>query len=137
MKYWRSIILMTCFIMAALCSQSLADVEWGVKRTFDLETAPLDVAVSMKGKRVFVLTDRGEVLIYSADGRLADNIRVGRHVDGIEAGPGEDMLLLTSRKNKTVQYIKLDFIYDIDVSGAPSKGPGDAPVVIAVFADFQ
>jgi len=58
-------------------------------------------------------------------------------VDAIQAGPGEDILLLTSRKNRTVQVITVNFIRDINVSGSPFKGQADAPVVIAVFNDYQ
>ena len=68
---------------------------------------------------------------------LKDKISVGSHVDGLKVGPEEDILLLTSRKNKTVQILLLDFIQDIDISNSPFKGPADAPVEIAVFSDFQ
>jgi len=101
------------------------------------EESPLDAAVSLNGKWIFVLTDQGSILIYSSDGTLKEKISVGDHVDGIKVGPRENILLLTSRKNKTVQVISLDFIQNIDVSGSPFKGPADAPVVIAVFNDFQ
>jgi hypothetical protein len=86
---------------------------------------------------VFVLTHQGEILIYSADGILNDKFTPGIHVDAIEAGPREDILLLTSRKNRTVKVITVNFICDINVSGSPFKGRADAPVVIAVFNDYQ
>ena len=124
-------------IVAALVSQSVALVEWDVQRTFRLEKPPLDVAVSVKGTRIFVLTEQGRILVYLSDGTLQDEIAVGNHVDGIHAGPREDILLVTSRKNKTVEYITIDFIQDIDISGSPFKGPSEAPVVIAFFNDYQ
>jgi len=30
-----------------------------------------------------------------------------------------------------------EFVADIDASGSPARGPADAPVVIAVYNDFQ
>jgi hypothetical protein len=52
-------------------------------------------------------------------------------------GPGGDSLILNSNKNKTVQIIVLDFIQNINIFGSPYKGSDDAPVVVAVFDDFQ
>jgi hypothetical protein len=52
-------------------------------------------------------------------------------------GPKEDLLLLKSRKNRTVEILVLDFIQKINTSGSPFKGPKDAPVEIAVFSDFE
>jgi hypothetical protein len=108
-----------------------------VKKTLKIEKTPVDVAVSLNGRWVFVLTAQGSILIYSGDGRLEDEITVGNHVDGIKVGPEQDILLLTSRKNKTVEILVLDFIQNIDVSNSPFKGPADAVVTIAVFSDFQ
>jgi hypothetical protein len=108
-----------------------------VKKTLKIEKTPVDVAVSLNGRWVFVLTAQGSILIYSRDGRLEDEITVGNHVDGIKVGPEQDILLLTSRKNKTVQILLLEFIQNFDISNAPFKGRADAPVEIAVFSDFQ
>jgi hypothetical protein len=102
-----------------------------------IEKTPVDVAVSLNGRWVFVLTAQGSILIYSGDGRLEDEITVGNHVDGIKVGPEQDILLLTSRKNKTVEILVLDFVQNIDISNSPFKGPADAAVTIAVFSDFQ
>lgn len=137
MKRIYAIFLLTPLIVAACFSESVALVEWDVQRTLKLEKPPLDVAVSAKGRWVFVLTEQGSILIYSSDGTLQDRITVGNHVDGIHGGPSEDTLFLTSQKNKTVQRIVLDFIYDVNISGSPFKGPIDAPVEIAVFNDYQ
>ena len=112
-------------------------VEGDVKQTLNLETPPLDLAASLNGQHIYVLTDEGSILIYSVEGELQGKISVGRQVDGIEVGPWEDVILLTSKKNKQVHILLLDFVKDIDLSNSPFKGPADAPVEIAIFSDFQ
>jgi hypothetical protein len=119
------------------CSPGFAEVEWEIQETLNLDSAPLDVAVSADGKWCFVLTHKGAIIIYSSDGAEHDRIDVGDHVDKIAVGPREDMLFLKSLKNKTVEVVTLDFIRDINVFGSPFKGPVDAPVVITVFTDFE
>ena len=131
------VFLLIPVILLSLSSQIQGAVEWDVKQTLKLQSPPVDVAVSLNGRMVFVLTDQGNILIYSGDGKLKDKISVGSHVDGLKVGPEEDILLLSSRKNKTVQILLLDFIQDIDISSSPFKGPANAPVEIAVFSDFQ
>jgi protein-disulfide isomerase len=84
-----------------------------------------------------VLTEKGRIVIFSSDGMKRGVIEVGTHVDLIEPGPMEDMLFLKSRSRKTIEIITVDFIQKINVSGSPSKGPADAPVVVAVFTDFE
>jgi DNA-binding beta-propeller fold protein YncE len=112
-------------------------VEWNVLKNLQLEAAPFDVAVSPDGKLIFVLTEQGQILIYSSGGPLKDKIDVGNHFDHIKVGPRGENLILNSRKNKSVQVIKLDFIQDINVSGSPFKGSEDATVAVAVFDDFE
>ena len=114
-----------------------ASVEWDILKTLQLEAAPIDVAVSTDGKLIFVLTEQGQILIYSSGGPLKDKIEVGNHFDHIKVGPRGKNLILNSRKNKLVQVIALDFIQDINVSGSPFKGSEDAAVVVAVFDDFE
>jgi len=66
-----------------------------------------------------------------------EKIPIGEHIDQINVGPRDDVLLLKSRQNKTVQILTVDFIKEINTIGSPFKGPADAPVVIAVFSEFQ
>jgi len=94
------------------------------------------VAVSPDRKHIFVLTERG-IFVYSRDGKLEDKIDVGYPVDQIKLGPEGKQLFITSRKNKTVQVVTIDFIVNINVSDSPYRGRQDAPVVIAVFSDYQ
>jgi len=126
-------------LLFALGSASVfsAGVGWKVQQTFKMDQPPLDVAVSPDGRHVFVLTRGGTILVYAQDGNLEDRIQVGNHADQIKIGPKGERLFITNQKDKTVQVIKLDFIFDINVSRSPFKGPRDAPVVIAVFSEFQ
>ena len=137
MKGRSAILILALAFVLAFCSPGFAEVEWEIQQTLKLDSAPLDVAVSVDGKWLFVLTDKGAIVIFSSNGTEQDKIDVGDHVDKIDAGPSEDILFLKSRKHKTVEIVTLDFIRDINVFGSPSKGPVDAPVVIAVFTDFQ
>jgi hypothetical protein len=137
MKSKFTVFLVTLVLVLTWFAHSPATVEWDLFKTLKVEKKPRDVAISADGATVFVLTDEGEVLIYAADGKLKDRINVGNSVDGIKAGPREDILMLTSRKDSTVKFITLDFIQEINVSGSPFKGQAEAPVVLTVFNDFQ
>ena len=128
------IIVLLLFVSGAIGS---ATVEWEVLNTLKLEAPPLDVAISPDGKTVFVLTQEGNILIYEVSGRLTDKIEVGETIDQIKLGPKGVNLFATSRQNKTVKVIALDFIRQISTKGSPHKGVKDAPVVIADFSDFE
>ena len=130
-------LLLIPVILLTLCPLGKAEVAWDVKEILNLESPPVDLAASLNGKYIYVLTAQGNILIYSVEGKLEDKISVGRQVDGLKVGPWEDVILLTSKKDKQVQIVLLDFIKDIDLSHSPFKGPADAPVEIAVFSDFQ
>jgi hypothetical protein len=85
---------------------------------------------------LFVLTDRGQVLIYLPNGKLTGKIPVGKTIDRIDTIPGGNALFLSSRIDKKIKILRLDFIQQINTLG-PFKGAVEAPVVIAVFSDFQ
>jgi len=129
-------LLFVLLIIVGAAAGSFASVEWDLEHTLQMDQSPLDVAVSPDGKHIFVLTSSG-IFVYSQDGKLEDKIDVGYPVDQMKIGPGGKRLFLTSTKDRTVQVLTIDFIVDINVSGSPYKGRQDAPVVIAVFSDFQ
>ena len=137
MKSRFTISLVTLFLLFTWLASSPATVEWDVAGTLNLKDKALDAAIALNGKWIFVLTDKGEILIYSSDGKLEDTISVGKGVESIKVGPREDVLLLTRGKDKTVQIITLDFIQEINISGSPFKGKADAPVAVATFNDFE
>ena len=113
------------------------NVEWNVFRTLQLDATPIDLVMTPDGRRIFVLTDQGEVLVYSSTTNIEATLKVGKHVDQIKLGPGGETLILMSGKDKTIQLVTLEFIQNINISGSPFKGPEDASVVIAVFDDFE
>jgi hypothetical protein len=135
----KTIPLLAMLIL--LCSNaniSVADsVEWTTLRTLQLEEPAIDVAISSDGTRVFVLTRQGKIIVYSSIKEIEAEIDVGKDVTQMKLGAMEDTLILNDRKNKTLKLIALDFIQNINVSGSPFKGPEDAPVVVAVFSDFE
>ena len=130
-------LLFVPLVLLTLCSHGETAVEWDIAKTLKIEKTPLDVAVSVNGRWVYVLTEQGSIVIYSGEGKLEDEVAVGKQIDGIKAGPEEHILYLSSRKNKTVQILVLDFIQNINISNSPFKGRIDAPVQIVVFSDFQ
>ena len=124
-------------LLAAFCATSFAKVESSVIQTLNLDSPPLDVAVSPDGQKLYILTDNGRILIYSGQGQLSDTLTVDKDIDAIRISRSGDILFLSSQKSKKVQIVLIDFIQDIDISDSPYKGPENAPVVIIVFSDFQ
>lgn len=118
-------------------SQADPDIEMNVVQTLRLDAKPLDIAISLNGRRVFALTDTGSLLIYSPDGRLAGRVQVGEGTDIIKATPRDDVLLLGNSREKTLRVITLDMIQEIDTIGLPARGPSDAPFQVVVFSDFE
>jgi hypothetical protein len=137
--------LTVVLVLAVLClaggtpflPTAQAGLEWKILKDLDLKASPLDVAPSADGQWLYILTP-GEILVYSMqEGKITDQIPVGKEFDRIVSLPRANGLTLSSSANKTIQIIMLENILTIDVSGLPFKGPRDAPVVIAVFDDYQ
>jgi len=67
----RSVIFfLIAVIFLTLSSPVKGEVEWDVKKTLKLESPPVDLAASLNGKYIYVLTDQGSILIYSVEGKL-------------------------------------------------------------------
>ena len=130
-------LVLTVLAGVTLGSPGHAAVEISVETTLQTGAVPLDVTVAPDGRLTFVLTDAGKVMIYDNLGNLTDNVKVGTHIDQIEIDPSGERLFATSRQNKTVEIIRLDFINAINSEGSFLKGPANAPVTIAVFSEFQ
>ena len=137
MKKCLSMLVLAGMCVCVTTTPGLSAVEMSLQSTLQLKESPVDVEVSVNGKWVFVLTGDRNLLVYGSDGTLEGTIAVERSVDGIKAGPQEDILFLIDSTRNTVQAATLDFVRAIDVSGSPFKGTPGAPVVVAVFSDFQ
>lgn len=112
-------------------------VDWTIVKQIDLDAPPVDVAASDDGKLVFVLTLNKIVVYSSAENTIVNRIPVDREFDRIEYYEKNRLLILTGGSSKSLQIIRVDQVFDIDISGLPYKGPDNAPVVIAVFDDYQ
>lgn len=127
--------LLSIMLLAAL--PAWAKTDWQVYQTLQLEETPIDMLADAKSRRMYILTDQGWLLIYTLDGRLKDRIEVGADVEQIRSGPQEDILYLLSSKAKTVRMVSINLIEEINIRGAPFKGPSAAAVAVVVFSDFQ
>ncbi len=124
-------------LIFSFSSLAWAEVEKTVTKTLELDSKPIDIAVSADGKKTFVLVEGGKVLIYDSNGTLEEAIEVSKTVISIGSSPNGDFLVLADSTKKTLDVVKLDYVVNIDISNLPFKGPENAPVVIAVFSDYQ
>ena len=139
---WKKLKWITVFtsliVLVVFAGAAASDtVEWNVYRALQLDATPVDLVITPDGRRIFVLTDQGEILVYSSTTNIEATINVGKDVDQILLGPGEDTLILKSGKNKTVQVVLIDFVKDINTAGSPFKGPKDAPSSLPLSMTFS
>ncbi len=130
-------VLLLILYFTVCIPQADAQVESRLLERLKLTHPPVDMELSWNGQKIFVLDDQGQLSIYTEAGKLLDSMNVGTDIDQIKVSPREDFLYLSSRKEKSVRILSLTFIQNIDITGAPSKGPANAPVTIIVFSDYQ
>jgi len=116
---------------------SSSNLEWETLQQWKLPQSPVDIAHSLDGKYVFVLTQENKVLIYTAQGNLEGTVPVDKGVTAIDIAPRAEMLYLINGDTQTFTALSIDFIRQIPVNGSPTLGPEDAPVNITVFTDFE
>jgi protein-disulfide isomerase len=114
-----------------------AEIRVHGEQVLELKSPPLDAAISLNGKWMYVLSGEGDLLVYSGDGRLSGRVAVNEPAGRIRVGPREDVVLLINPTKNAVRVLTLDFIKEINTEGSPFKGPKDAPVVITEFTEFQ
>jgi hypothetical protein len=132
-KIWVAAALLGFF----LCGPAVADLSWKTLKEINLDREPLDVTASADGQSVFILVP-GEVVVYAVAGNEVEKrIPVGKEFDRIAYSPGLHALVLSSSGSKTLKILKLQDLYEVDLSGLPFKGPENAPVTVVVFSDYQ
>jgi hypothetical protein len=137
MKMRVTVFFSTLAALFCLLPVCFAALDWNVVQMFNLKDSPLDVAFSTSRNKVFILTGAGQIQVYEPNGTLDETVDVGKGFDRLWHIQGSDVLLLSNREKKTVQIIELNFVEQIDISGSPFRGPENAPVVVAVFSDFE
>ena len=127
---------------SSLCSVAQARVDSTIEKSFKTSAPPIDIAASVDGKWIYVLAEKGKLLIYSNTGTLDETIDVDPAMDkiatsGLQVAGMENKVYLSSSRTGTVQEILLNFIVNINTSDAPFIGPENAPVTLVEFSDFQ
>jgi predicted DsbA family dithiol-disulfide isomerase len=113
-------------------------IEWRQIQEWKIEGQPLDMVHSLDGRLVYILNNRNQVLVYSGEGKLFGKVAVPNGVNAIDIEPRGEALYLINKETGTFTTLAISFVYKtIDISGAPFKGPDNAPVTIVVFTDFQ
>jgi len=139
MKITPSFLLAPALAAAILATGSptaRAEVFQTVDKTYQTDAAPIDLASAADGSRTFILTEGGKVHIQMESGER-HQIAVDPGMDRIFTDATGGKIYLSSRATKKVQEIFVDFLQNIDISGSPSLGSPNAPVVLAVFSDFE
>ena len=137
MPQFRNICILLVVLLFCFGGMVMAEVEKGESRSLQLDAKPIDMASSADGKYTFVLAEGGKIFILDASGTIKGTISVNESVMSIGTSPKGDFLLLADSKSNTLEFVRISFVVDIDVAGLPFKGPADAPVVVAVFSDYQ
>ena len=112
-------------------------VDWEVQASWKLDVKPLDLVQSLDNQKVFILGDDNNVYMYSAQGEKLATIPVDKGVSAIDIAPRGEMLYLINGQENSYTSLAISFITPIDITGSPFLGDDNAPVVLAVFSDFQ
>lgn len=112
-------------------------LEWKILQNWPTTGQTLDMAHSLDGKYVYILNDKQQVQVFSAQGQLQGSIPVAEGVSSIDIAPQGEVLYLIDNKNSSFSSISVSFVVDVDTAGSPFEGAADAPVTIAVFSDFE
>jgi hypothetical protein len=127
----------TSSAFAAADTRKLSKVQLQVEKTWKLPSKPLDIVYSLDGKKVFILTDQEQILVYKAAGELLGKINVAKGVSAIDIAPRGEKLFLINQKNNSFTDISVDFVVSVATAGSPYLGNANAPVTVAVFTDFE
>ena len=114
-----------------------SSVDMTVKSKWKLDAQPLDMVHTLDNKKVFILGDDSKVHVFTTDGKKQGVIEVDKGVTAIDIAPRGELLYLMNAESNTFTSLAIGFTTTIDITGAPFLGKENAPVVLALFSDFQ
>ncbi len=123
--------------IAAADATDAAKVQLQVESKWELPAKPLDIVYSLDGKKVFILTNKSQVLVYQSSGELLGTIGLSAGVSAIDIAPRGERLYLINEKDNSFTDIAVDFIVKVDTAGSPFLGNVNAPINLVVFTDFE
>jgi protein-disulfide isomerase len=104
--------------------------------TLQLNTVPKQITSTVDGRRLYVLTQDSQILVYSLAGDLQGTISVDPDIDHISPlGPQHLLLQKTGKKQAVVAMLEIS--QQIDISNSPFRGAESAPITIAIYDDFE
>jgi len=130
-------LLSSPVIAQTLPASSAEPIDTSVTASWKLDAKPLGIVHSLDNKRVFILGADNKVHIYSSEGVKQGTIPVDKGVTAIDIAPRGEMLYLINSQDNSFTSLSVNFTTDIDITGAPFLGKENAPVVMALFTDFQ
>jgi DNA-binding beta-propeller fold protein YncE len=129
--------LTTQILVATGYASQPAGVDWTEIVTWKLDARPLDMVHTLDNQKVYILGSDSKVYIFSANGEKLGFIPVDKGVTSIDIEPRGARLYLVNEKDNTFTSLAVSFVTPIDITGSPFLGNEKAPVVLAVFSDFQ
>lgn len=112
-------------------------IEWNLMQNWPIAGKTLDMAHSLDGKFVYILSDKQTVQVFNNEGQLQGSIPVEDGVSSIDVSPQGDTLYLVNNKTQSFSSMAVSFTVEVDITGSPVRGPVDAPIAIALFTDFE
>lgn len=117
-----------------LLASSRVDVH--MLRSISLNAKPVQVVATADGQRIYVLTEKGEVQLFSANGDQQGSFDAGPDVTGITP-QGSNRLILEMGQQQQILLVGLQSVVQISDEGAATMGPETAPVTVVIFDDFE
>lgn len=105
-------------------------------KTMQLDSTPKQITSTDDGRRLYILNEDSQILIYTLGGELQGQVAVDPEVDHISP-LGPQHLLLQKSTQKQVVVAMLEISQQIDITASPVFGAETAPVTIAIYDDFE
>jgi thiol-disulfide isomerase/thioredoxin len=129
-----SLVVISCSLVPQTFG---ADIDWRVIKQVSLNDPPIDITTSPDGSYVFILTS-GAILVYSrADDKIVNRIPIDKAFDRISFSTSTNEFVLVNTTLKTIDFIKIYPISQVNMDGLAFVGPPNAPVTVAIFDNYQ